>query len=159
MKGAFQEGSLAARGLSWAGAYRGAGLGGVGGPGGLWLWDRLCWWGSTSLLSCLWFCCRTLVNAGGGCSLLQARLGLSGGEACCPLTCSRTSEPRPRVSRWIGTQPAQRRAGVRRSAFTRCFWCHADGFPAARSSAARTSVSWGGPELTPAARNGAAWAD
>jgi hypothetical protein len=38
-------------------------------------------------------------------------------------SCSRTLEPRRRVSRWIGTQPGERKAGVRRSAFTRCFWC------------------------------------
>ena len=52
-----------------------------------------------------------------------------------------------------------REAGVRRSALTRCFVSNADGFPAARSSAAEPSVSWGNPELTPAAQRGAAWAD
>ena len=36
---------------------------------------------------------------------------------------------------------------------------NADGVPAARSSAAGTSVSWGDPELTPAAPYGAACAD
>ena len=52
-----------------------------------------------------------------------------------------------------------RRAGVRRSAFARCFVSDADGSRLHDPSAARTSVSWGDPELTPAAQNGAACAD
>src|SRR3982750_1919475 len=116
-------------------------------------------WVDLCLFSNLNPCSQTLVNAGGGLLLAEGKASPSSGEAFCPLTCSRTSEPRPRVSRWIGTQPGDRKAGVRRSALTRCFVSNADGFPAARSSAARTSVSWGDPELTPAAQRGAAWAD
>ena len=91
--------------------------------------------------------------------MLQARLRLSGGEACCPSVLSNLGATPSGQPLDRNATSLKREAGVRRSALTRCFVSNADGVPAARSSAARTSVSWGNPELTPAAQNGAACAD